>query len=159
MILSRTAPPDNTPPYARFTVRRFLDNLDLLYSAGLKWGIKDFEASKKLRHWRMWAQWRKLHILDHLSPSLNFYHPLQLKAKTKLKILWQLKRSLHEANSTTAVPSGQEVNKWHLDHITNIHHSWDCLRNLFTVLPWATLFIPHGKLAMDRQERLKFRYT
>lgn len=34
--LSLTAPPDNTPPYARFTVLLFLDSLDLLYSAGLK---------------------------------------------------------------------------------------------------------------------------
>jgi len=37
--LSLTAEPDKTPPYARFTVLLFLDNLDLLYSEGLKWGI------------------------------------------------------------------------------------------------------------------------
>ena len=37
--LSLTAPSDSTPPYARFTVAQFLGNLDLLYSAGLKWGI------------------------------------------------------------------------------------------------------------------------
>lgn len=37
--LSLTALPDNTPPYARLTVLRFLASLDLLYSAGLKCGI------------------------------------------------------------------------------------------------------------------------
>nr|ACU14075.1 unknown [Glycine max] len=39
IILSLTALPDKTPPYARLTVLRFLGNLDLLYSAGLKCGI------------------------------------------------------------------------------------------------------------------------
>lgn len=42
--LSRTAPPERTPPYARLTVLRFLDNLDLVYSAGRRCGIWESAA-------------------------------------------------------------------------------------------------------------------